>query len=57
MVDAMKVKRSIYFATLQGYVIFETELYTKSCQFHEAHADFMLVLFFGTQERNIDFGG
>ena len=27
MVDAMKVKRSIYFATLQGYVIFETELY------------------------------
>ena len=28
MVDAMKVKRSIYFATLQGYVIFETELYS-----------------------------
>ena len=27
MVDAMKVKRSIYFATLQGHVIFETELY------------------------------
>ena len=27
MVDAMKVKRSIYFATLQGYVIFETKLY------------------------------
>ena len=27
IVDAMKVKRSIYFATLQGYVIFETELY------------------------------
>ena len=27
MVDAMKVKRSINFATLQGYVIFETELY------------------------------
>ena len=27
MVDAMEVKRSIYFATLQGYVIFETELY------------------------------
>ena len=27
MIDAMKVKRSIYFATLQGYVIFETELY------------------------------
>ena len=30
MVDAMKVKRSIYFATLQGYVIFETELYMYS---------------------------
>ena len=29
MVDAMKVKRSIYFATLQGYVIFETELYKR----------------------------
>ena len=28
MIDSMKVKRSIYFATLQGYVIFETELYT-----------------------------
>ena len=28
MVDAMKVKGSIYFATLQEYVIFETELYT-----------------------------
>ena len=27
MIDSMKVKRSIYFATLQGYVIFETELY------------------------------
>ena len=27
MVDAMKLKRSIYFATLQGYVIFETKLY------------------------------
>ena len=27
MIDAMKMKRSIYFATLQGYVIFETELY------------------------------
>ena len=27
MNDAMKAKRSIYFATLQGYVIFETELY------------------------------
>ena len=27
MVDAMKAKRSINFATLQGYVIFETELY------------------------------
>ena len=27
MVNAMKVKRSIYFAKLQGYVIFETELY------------------------------
>ena len=26
MADAIKVKRSIYFATLQGYVIFETEL-------------------------------
>ena len=24
MIDAMKMKRSIYFATLQGYVIFET---------------------------------
>ena len=32
-------------------------IYTKSCQFHEAHVDFMLVLFLGTQERNIDFGG
>ena len=29
MVDATKVKRSIYFATLQWYVIFETELYNK----------------------------
>ena len=27
MVDAMEMKRSVYFATLQGYVIFETELY------------------------------
>ena len=27
MIDAMKVKRSVYFVTLQGYVIFETELY------------------------------
>ena len=27
MIDAKKMKRSIYFATLQGYVIFETELY------------------------------
>ena len=27
MIDAMKMKRSIYFATLQGYVIFETKLY------------------------------
>ena len=27
MIDAVKMKRSIYFATLQGYVIFETELY------------------------------
>ena len=27
MVDAIRVKRSIYFATLQGYVIFETKLY------------------------------
>ena len=30
MVDAMTVKRSIYFATLQGYVIFETELYASA---------------------------
>ena len=30
MVDAMKVKRSIYFATLQGYVIFETKLYNNN---------------------------
>ena len=27
MVDAMKVKKAIYFATLQGHVFFETELY------------------------------
>ena len=31
--------------------------YIKSCQFHEAHVDFMLVLFLDTQKRNIDFGG
>ena len=29
MVEAMNMKRSIYFATLQGYVIFETELYAR----------------------------
>ena len=29
MVDGMKVRRSIYFATLQAYVIFERELYIK----------------------------
>ena len=27
--------------------------YSKSCQFHLAHADFMVM---GTQEGNIDFG-
>ena len=31
MIDAMKMKRSIYFATLQGYVIFETKLYINDC--------------------------
>ena len=43
MVNAMKVKRSIYFAKLQGYVIFETELYATPdtrgiyCYFPVAH--------------------
>ena len=41
MVDAMKVKRSIYFATLQGHVIFETELYI-----NQDHLGLMLVLIF-----------
>ena len=30
MIDAMQVEGSFYFATLQGYVIFETGLYRKT---------------------------
>ena len=28
----------------------------KSCQFHEVHVSFMLILFLGTQEGTTDFG-
>ena len=43
MIDSMKVKRSIYFAILQGCVIFETELYidvTVKCVFRHSFCYF-----------------
>ena len=42
---------SIYFATLQGYVINETELYSKTGVFRGIHVPFFLFLL-----QNIDCG-
>ena len=44
MIDSMKVKRSIYFATLQGYVIFETELYMYNGKHSEQLLEVVIVL-------------
>ena len=43
MIDSMKVKRSIYFATLQGYVIFETELYMFLGVTHKLESSFCFI--------------
>ena len=44
MVDAMKVMRSIYFAKLQGYVIFETKLYIEKLGYAGVYLFFLFLL-------------
>ena len=52
MIDAMKVTRSIYFATLQGYVIFETKLYSRKVT--EIGGDIPMEMFISQQPKAIE---